>query len=290
MSDRLRRTAAGFAAVCMLMAGCGSNDGIDFTGDISGAAAVIRQAMTDRSKIAELSFKAQKLGQDEVVSIAEEMVQAAFYESDDPKGGDYLRFQYGGYELSYTAGKGLIDHTYEITLTPSYYTTKEQEDKVDERVAEVIAGFGLEKEASEYEKIRCVYDFICDNTSYDTVHKHMPGSKHFQSTAYGALIYKTALCQGYSVLAYRLLKELGIDARIVTGTADSGGETERHSWNIVGIGGKYYNLDVTMGDAKKTDAYFLKSDDDIAFDHTKDDKYKTDEFLAEYPMSEESYK
>ena len=289
MNARLRRTAAGFAAVCILLAGCG-NTGVDsVTVNTGEAAALIRQTFTDRLETAELSFTAGKLGQDEVVSIVEDMVQAAFYESDDPKGGDYLRFQYGGYELSYTAGKGLIDHTYDVTIVPSYYTTKEEEDRVDERIAEVISGFGLDKGASEHEKIRCVYDFICGNTSYDTVHKHMPGSRHYQSTAYGALIYKTALCQGYSVLAYRLLKELGIAARIVTGTFGMGEDQERHSWNIVGIDGIYYNLDVTMGDAKSTDAYYLKSDDDIASDHIRDEIYKTDEFMAEYPMSKESY-
>ena len=282
----LMKASAGFAAACLFMSGC------DSRGDMENVAVpsdVIRQTMTERLETAEVSFSDRKLDKDEVTGIVEEMIQGALYESADPKGGDYLRFQCGGYELTYTANKGFTDYTYNITIEPEYYTTREEEDKVDARVAEVIAGFDLDEDASEYEKIRCVYDFICGNTSYDTVHKHTPGSRHYQSTAYGALIYKTALCQGYSVLTYRLLKELGADVRIVTGTAKIEGVEERHSWNIVGIEGKYYNLDVTMGDANYSDDYFLKSDEDIAFDHKRDEKYDTDEFRREYPMSEESY-
>ena len=282
----LLKVSAGFAAACIFMSGGGSRGDMENTAVPSD---VIRKTMTERLETAEVSFSDRKLDEAEVTGIVEEMIQGAFYESADPKGGDYLRFQCGGYDLTYTVDKGFTDYTYNITIEPEYYTTKEEEDKVDARAAEVIAGFELDKDASEYEKISCVYDFICGNTSYDTVHKHTPGSRHYQSTAYGALIYKTALCQGYSVLAYRLLKELGVDVRIVTGTAEIEGVKERHSWNIVGIEGKYYNLDVTMGDANDSDDYFLKSDEDIASDHTKDEKYDTDEFRGEYPMSEESY-
>ena len=57
-------------------------------------------------------------------------------------------------------------------------------------------------------------------------------------TAYAALMHKTSVCQGYAVLLYRMLKECGIDNRIITGYGGSERD-EKHAWNIVEIDDKY---------------------------------------------------
>ena len=62
-------------------------------------------------------------------------------------------------------------------------------------------------------------------------------------TAYAAMINKTAVCQGYASLLYRLLLECGVDCRVVTGYGNGG----RHAWNIVEVDGKYYNVAGTSG-------------------------------------------
>ncbi|MFR8181399.1 MAG: transglutaminase domain-containing protein [Dorea sp.] len=61
-------------------------------------------------------------------------------------------------------------------------------------------------------------------------------------TAYAALIDKTAVCQGYASLLYRMVLDAGVDARVISG--DAGGP---HAWNIVRLNGKYYNLDTLPG-------------------------------------------
>ena len=73
-------------------------------------------------------------------------------------------------------------------------------------------------------------------------------------TAYGALIDRTCVCQGYAALLYRLLLELGVDNRVLTGTGNGGG----HAWNIVELDDVYYNVDPTWDAGRTEYDYFLK--------------------------------
>ena len=260
-------------------------DGISLenTHDISEA---LRGALIRRSWRLRIDFSAYTADKDAVRDIVSQIYEESLYDSQNPKGGDYLRFQCGGYQLDYSVKKRLFKYDYHLSVMPDYYTTEDQEEMVDEMVADIVASSGLTDSSDDYEKIRFVHDYICENVAYDTVHKHTPGSEHIQSTAYGTLYYKTALCQGYAVLSYRLLKELGIDNRIVTGYVRVTDIPEKHAWNIVCLDGRYYNMDVTLDDVKDTDDYFLKSDISFEKDHDRDEKYKTDDFTTVYIMSE----
>ena len=40
------------------------------------------------------------------------------------------------------------------------------------------------------------------------------------------------VCQGYATLTYKMLTELGVDCRYISGTSNE----ELHAWNIVRIG------------------------------------------------------
>ena len=251
--------------------------------------AVLRQTLEHRTNSVKITFEAYTLDDTALEEVVDNLVQDAFYESDDPKGGDYLRYQYGGYELRYSSTKSADKYVYNVRLTPVCYTTIEQEEKVDEIVTKLLNTADVTKDSSDYDKAKWVHDYICDTVTYDTVHKHQPCSNHIQSTAYGALYYHTALCQGYAVLAYRLLKELGADVRIITGNSNVSGETEKHAWNIVRIDGLYYNMDVTLDDQDGNTDFFLKTDDYFKDTHIRDAEFTSDEFYQEYPMSEENY-
>ena len=250
---------------------------------------VFRQTLEHRGNSVRITFKAYTLDEDIVEDTVSRLVYDAFYESEDPKGGDYLRYQYGGYELKYSSSVEGDMYKYNVSLTPVCYTSIEQEDTVDTMVEELLNTSGILPTSSDYEKVRWVHDYICDTVAYDTVHKHQPGSNHIQSTAYGALYYHMALCQGYAVLTYRLLKELGVNVRIITGDCNASGEIEKHAWNIVKIDGLYYNMDVTLDDQDGCTDYFLKTDEHFRDTHTRDAEFMSEEFYTEYPMSEENY-
>ena len=278
-----------FVLCLCLQAGCGAENpcsGIEI-GNPEEISEAIRGCMIGRSWRVNITFRARTLNRDRIAEMMDALFQGALYESDDPKGGDYLRWQCGGYTLTHSVERKWFRYTYSSRIVPEYYTTAEQEAFVDDAVSGIIEGFHLSEDASEYEKVRCVRDYICDTVEYDKVHRHLTGSKHIQSTAYAALAYHTALCQGYAVLAYRLLKELGVETRIVTGTADVSGRPERHAWNIVRIGEVFYNLDVTMDDVTGSFQYFLKRDEAFQADHTRDAEFLTETFASEYPMASE---
>ncbi len=256
------------------------------SGEISEA---LRTAMQNRTYRVNVRFSSYAMNKGQVEEVTGRLISDAFYESADPKGGDYLRYQYGGYELRYSVERKALKYAYTLKITPVYYSTAVQEEAVDLSVSALLSSPAFSTAATDYEKASLVRDYICETTDYDTVHKHTPGSGHIQSTAYGALLYHTSLCQGYAVLCHRLLKELGMKCRIITGTATVSGAPEKHAWNIVQIGDYFYNMDVTLDDVSATREYFLKSDRKFSSDHQRDEEYSTREFYSRYPMDDDDY-
>lgn len=107
-----------------------------------------------------------------------------------------------------------------------------------------------------------LHDILCSRVEYST-----DESDPMIYSAYGALINGKALCEGYSRAMQLLLHHFKIPCTTVTGVAGGDG----HMWNLVSIGSKWYNLDVTWDDTSKdfiSHEYFNLTDADISLDHT----------------------
>ncbi len=216
--------------------------------------------------------------------LTSDILECALEHTGNPIEGDYLRWQFAGYHasISYQIQNGSYYMTMEYTFT--YYTTSSQEFELDQAVQQVLTQLNLEGK-TDYEKICDIYNYICQNVTYDYANLNVDSYK-LKFTAYAALINKTAVCQGYALLFYRLALETGIDARLISGTGNGG----RHGWNIVCLNGVYYNLDATW-DAPRTAEnynYFLKCDDNFS-DHTRDPQYTGADFYSRYPMGRKDY-
>ena len=247
----------------------------------------IRNAFTARSPEITVCYESGSDNMDDIYPMIDELVMFAMSETDDPHEGDYLYHQYGGYRTKYSYEKNGDRFFYTINIIPEYFTSVKQEKLVDEKAADIIKSLRLDGK-SDRDKITAVYNYVYENVRYDKVHKKNP-HYHLKSTAYGALVNGCACCQGYSVLMYRLLREAGINARIITGNAVRGDCTEYHAWNIVGLDGEYYNVDVTWDSQNRTHEYFMKSDADFSKTHIRDARYSTEEFYEQYPMRANSY-
>jgi hypothetical protein len=195
------------------------------------------------------------------------------------KDGDYLAYSMRGWEAVTRTGWNSTT----LNFAPSYKTTLEEEDTVDSKVKSVLKGLKLEG-ASDYKKVKAIHDYIIKRVSYDTT--------LVKTSAYDAMINKSTVCEGYSMLAYRLFTEAGLKSRIISGTGNGGA----HAWNIVKVKDKWYNIDLTWDDPISSDGkpmltydYFLKSTKDFT-GHKRDAEYKTDEFVKSYPISKTSYK
>ena len=194
-----------------------------------------------------------------------------------PKEGDYLKYHYTYWTCNSWGNAKTLKYTYKVT----YRTTAAQETAVDTAVNKLINDLGVANK-NDYQKVKTVQDWIADNIAYEygTLAKDSP-----VFTAYGALINRKAVCQSYCVLFYRLMLELGVDCRVISGKVRG----EYHTWNIVKLGDKYYNVDTTFAaSAKSKTAWLLKGSKSFA-DHVSDAEFLTDTFKKDYPIDTEDY-
>lgn len=123
---------------------------------------------------------------------------------------------------------------------PGYTCTaqvREQRQAEIDAAAEACIS-GTDAGASEYERIKYVFEYIVNTVDYD---ENAPDNQNI----YSALVGKSSVCAGYSRAAQYLLGKLGIEAVYVVGSVEGQGA---HAWNIVCCDGRYYQMDVTFAD------------------------------------------
>ena len=130
---------------------------------------------------------------------------------------------------------------------------------------------------STYDKILQVHNYLVDNIVYNS-----SNNDEISHTLYGALINKTAVCDGYAKAFKYILDNIGISCVEVCGIAqNSAGATESHAWNDVLLDGRWYAVDVTWDDPiiiggngiltnELRYSYFLKGSDTFYSSHQED--------------------
>ena len=250
---------------------------------MEAAAAELRKAMVARQETIVVGYQSNSY----YSALHNEVFRAATAHTGVSNEGDALRWEYDGYKVgtsrSYRNGVYFITFTY----TMKYKTTAQQEAQLKAAMNALLTK--LNPTGSDYEKLSTVYTWICNNITYDYKHQ---GDRNYllQYTPYAALIHRTAVCQGYTVLLYRFALEMGIDCRVIVGN------NSNHGWNIVRLGSKYYNADPTW-DAIWAQAglpltFYLQCEDtftDGGTEHIRNEEYDTPEFHSLYPMTESDY-
>lgn len=258
-------------------------DGVDYLESVEEAAEELREQM----KLRNMEITVSLTTQEDIYELPHKIFAQALAHTGEPTEGDYLAHQHGGATIQLSGymsgGVWYVTYTYQMN---EYFSTAQEEQELDAAVAELLEELDLD-EATDYDKIRTVYDWITENVVYDYEHLE-DESYRKQFTPYAAMIHGTSVCQGYALLMYRLMLELGVDCRYISG--DAGG---RHGWNIVELDGQYYNLDVTWDSSYRQAgldyAYFLKCPTSFGTDHTRDAAFETADFHAEYPMAAYDY-
>ena len=248
-------------------------------GSADEAAVILRKGMENREARIAIRCPADAITPTD--GILDEIAEKAMEETGVPTQGDYIRWTYAGWSGSYSLESDDEGLHYVFVYDCKYYTTAAQEAELSEKIDSVLQSLDINDESSDYDIICAVYDYICANVSYD--YDNLDDSEYLlKYTAYAAMINKTAVCQGYSALMYRMLQQKNIDCRLIPGS--------NHAWNIVAIDGVYYNADSTWdaGRDPKNYAYFLCGDTDFA-EHTRYSEYSTEEFYRLYPMAETKY-
>lgn len=245
---------------------------------IEEAGAVMREQLLNRAPVITVYFVADEYDEIYFKSIFNEAVK----HTGEPTEGDYLLWQYGGWKggASYPPPSDKCYITFKYNMV--YYTTAQQEAELDIAVDNLLASLDLEGK-DDYQKICAIYDYICDNVTYD--YDNLFDDEYtLKYSAYAALINKTSVCQGYANLFYRLALEEGIDARLISGLGKGG----PHGWNIVQMGDYYYNLDSTWDAGRPKYNYFLKCEKNFG-DHIRSAEHNSAAFNSAYPMGASDY-
>ena len=257
------------------------------TGYLTTRAAVIaelRSQMIDRQSTIEFKVKLEP----GTIDLKGWWQEAISHVTGDGSSGDFLRWQFKSYDAGATPEKFNESWTggYEVTYTVMWYTTSQQETQLNSYIKTTILPQLALGGKTTYQKVQAIYNWITKNVRYDYAHLNDSTYK-LQYTAYAAAINKTAVCQGYANLFYRLANDAGIDCRIITGTADGGnGVWGPHAWNIVKMDdGNYYCLDATWDEGRSSYSYFLKGTAAFNKDHLVDTGEKATYFWSQYPVS-----
>ena len=260
-----------------------SLEDVEYTSDQEKLVKIFREKLINRESNIVLYYHCdEEITQEFFSNLVHQLFQKAIKHTGNGKEGDYLKWHCQGWTVKANiSGNSNEGYDLNIFYDVSYLSSLEQEEKVDEEVSNLLKSLDLSNK-TDYQKVKAIYDYICSNVTYD--HDNLNDESYsLKYTAYAALINKTAVCQGYASLFYRLALDTGVDTRVISGEA--GGP---HAWNIVKLNGKYYNLDSTWDAGRSTYAYFLKNTNDFD-NHVRDNDYQSNDFIEEYPMWDKSY-
>ena len=122
--------------------------------------------------------------------------------------------------------------------------SKEKVDNILNEIKETRDNIVKRLNGIDYNKIMHAHDWIINNLQYE---QNITNNNVYN--LYGALIEKSAVCEGYAEALKYILDEVNILCVLVSGTAtNSEGKTERHEWNYVQLYGKWYAIDSTWDD------------------------------------------
>lgn len=156
---------------------------------------------------------------------------------------------------------------YLISIRPIYFFDAEKipgEIKKFDSACDAMLK-GINEKWSDLVKARYLHDMIATNCEYDM---DLYNEDYIIYTAYGALVNRVAVCEGYTLLYRHLLKKVGIEARYILSRKMD------HAWAMVNVGGNFYHVDITHDDpsydnlGRVNHEFFLKSD--AAFTADKD--------------------
>jgi hypothetical protein len=117
--------------------------------------------------------------------------------------------------------------------------------------AQQIKTAGLVSSSNPAETVLNAHDFFLTKVSFNIPVSNNSGNSGYYNnahTAYGALCEGSAVCDGYAIGYALLLKELGIESRVVTGNIFYSGKSGGHAWSMVKIENDWYEQDPTWDD------------------------------------------
>ena len=169
------------------------------------------------------------------------------------------------------------------------YTSEEQVREAIQQVEQIKNQLVSRKTGNTYEDIKMVHDYLIDTIEYD---KSLSKSNIYN--IYGALINKTAVCEGYARAFKYILDGMNIETQIIIGKGqNSEGNIENHAWNYVSLNNTWYAVDCTWddpiiigGELSEEDKhkYFLEGANEFLKDHIESTQFTDGGKVFKYPI------
>lgn len=175
----------------------------------------------------------------------------------------------------------VYEFTFEYRIGRVKLAQMEQEvDAEVRRIATTLFISGISNE----EKIYLAHNYLATSVEYVDSNNNRLDLSYTQS-AYGALIRKQCVCQGFAEAFKRLMDCGGIDCSVIYGRIL--GSSDLHAWNIVslGKGGSFYHVDVTWDSIGKKPNYTYFCKNDLFFEGKRSwNKEYNPKCLGTYPV------
>ena len=143
----------------------------------------------------------------------------------------------------------------------------------------------IDSSMTDLEKALVVHDYLALNCEYDYENYQNKTTPPASYNAYGALVKKTAVCDGYAgAYSYIMEDRLGIPCVIVSS------EAMNHAWNMIYMDANWYHVDATWDDptwdsiGRVRHFYFMLSDEAIS-----DTEHKHNGWVTDYTASSNIY-
>lgn len=180
---------------------------------------LIKSALAKRQTGVAVHIKTREFNWDQLGAIINQAVNT----SDD-----YDHYNYLGASWHM---KGYTKKDFNLNITFRYMTSKAQEDQISARIKQVMAVI-VKPGMSEDRKVKNIHDWVVKNVKYDETIR--------ERSAYAGFFRGKTVCQGYSLMMYKMLKTAGVYNRIIV--------NQKHAWNVVRINNRFYHLDATWDD------------------------------------------
>ncbi|MGN0700737.1 MAG: transglutaminase domain-containing protein, partial [Oscillospiraceae bacterium] len=200
------------------------------------------------------------------------------------------------YQNPYMMGITSFSYDYNtLTLSVNYSydsnTAAAKQAEIAEKASRVVSETVTDDMPLE-QKIEALYNYLVNNSVYDREALEEAEKNDFLKVegsefedafnAYGVLVKGKGVCMSYAY-AFRLLCDLsGVDCVVVTGYLNG---NLPHAWNMVSLGGKWYEIDCTNNAVNTGIPYYLyQADSSLArtSGYTKDEMFALDKALPEF--------
>jgi len=148
-----------------------------------------------------------------------------------------------------------------IKIVSDYPNFLEEIKSINEVLNTIIEEINISNNLSKQEIINKVLLYVINNYDYDfmSYFKEIGTTYYNNGYLYGTFNDKKVVCGNYAAMFSALLKRVGIDVYFVM--------DDNHAWNLIGLDGKYYAMDIT---ALYSSLFSLEYDDSIdSFDAKK---------------------